>query len=76
MFKNREVRMQLVKTPKNASTPQPEPSAPRITMTPIMINEMIRRNAKDAAIGVVGVYAAIKVLNTASEIAINITPKR
>jgi hypothetical protein len=67
MFKNRELKVQVVKTPKqNADATR----GASVRMTPEYITSMIRVNAKDAAI-LIGIgYAAKKVLDTTSEIAL------
>lgn len=71
MFK-RTIEMKVVKTPKPTPPTLPERSIVHIEK----LNELAMKTAKSAAVGFVAVYAAVKVLNTASEIAINASPKK
>jgi hypothetical protein len=73
MFKNRAFQVKVVKT-------EPQPPAPTLPERSLVhierINDLAIKTGKSVAIGVVAVYAAVTVLNTASEIAINAAPKR
>jgi len=74
MLGNRSLQMQVV---KNSKTPQTATTGePRINMETVdAVTARVRVNMKDAAVGFVALYAAVKFINTASEIAIKITPK-
>lgn len=67
MFKNRELKVQFVKTPKqNANTEKEQ----RPNMTPGQITRLVQQNVQSAAF-ILGVcYAGKKALDTASEIAL------
>lgn len=70
---NRQIKVSLEK-PTQAQTPAP---TPRITRAEVEANIMlVKTHARDLAIGGVGIYAAVKLISTVSEIAINISPKR
>jgi hypothetical protein len=73
MFKNRALQVKVIKT-------QPKPTPPTLPERSIAhiekLNDLAMKTAKSAAVGFVAVYAAVKVLNTASEIAVNAAPKR
>jgi hypothetical protein len=73
MFKKHALEVKMVKTPRvNTSTETTEPKLFDIDKA----NAIAMKSMQSLAIGFVGVYAAVKVLNTASEIAINAAPKR
>lgn len=75
MFSNRSLQVQLIKkpkTPKTTTSSTPDSS----TIDLQKISPIIKEHVKHTAVAIVGVYAAIVALNTASEIAVNAAPKK
>jgi hypothetical protein len=73
MFKKHSLEVKVVKTPRvSTSTETTEPKQFDIDK----VNDLAMKSMQTLAIGFVGVYTVVKVLNTASEIAINAAPKR
>lgn len=68
---NRALEVKMIKTTKPAPSTLPERSIAHIEK----LNNLAMKSAKSAAVGFVAVYAVVKVLNTASEIAVNAAPK-
>lgn len=63
----RTINFEVVKTPPSKEA---EPKHPLTYEEQLKLNAMLIVNAKYAAYGIVGVYAAIKAIDTASKIAI------
>lgn len=68
MFKNREVRVQMVKTPSQKGDPTTR--EPRARMNPYQIDEIITDHTKQIAMIVGTAYVVKKVLDTVSEISL------
>lgn len=71
MFKNRAIQVSLTKPDGSAGT-----SAAVDRDAVLYYNTVIIANAERAAKGFVAVYAAVKVINTACEVLLKITPTR
>lgn len=73
MLKNRSLKISVEKASPQPTTP---PVDGRIKRAEIEANiTLAKAHVRDAAVGVVGFYAAVKTIKTLSEIAINIAPK-
>lgn len=73
MLKNRSLKISLEKASPQPAKPSTDPRIKRVELE-ANIN-LAKTHAKDAAIGAIGFYAAVKTIKTLSEIAINIAPK-
>lgn len=72
-MRNRSLRVSLE---RNQPQPAPEPVDGRIRRAEIEANILLaKKHARDAAIGGIGVYAAVKTIKTLSEIAVTIAAK-
>jgi hypothetical protein len=74
MFKNRALRVQVVKTNSSKNATDSSDACSHLDFD--KINKIAKEQVKYVGIAVIGVYAAVTALNTASEIAINAAPKR
>lgn len=70
---NRQIKISVEK-PSKAEVPTPKPRFKREDIEANIV--FAKTHLRDAAIGGVGIYAAVKAISTLSEIAINIAPKR
>ncbi len=75
MLKDRVLQLQFIK--KNNKQPNPSVDGlPAYPVTPEQINKIVKDQVRHTAIVVGGLYAARVLLITASQIAINVAPKR
>lgn len=72
MFRTRAIQFKVVKTPRN-TTSADQPTHPAFDID--KINDLAMKSMRGVAIGFVGVYAAVRTIDTLSEIAINFAPK-
>lgn len=71
MFGNRALQVSMTKTDGTTAAPR---TVDRDAV--LYYNAVLIANAQRAAIGFVGIYAAVKTVDTISQIAIKLTPTR
>lgn len=75
MFKTPAFRLQMVK-PEKPSKKGDDTTEKDPLVDFEKIDEIIRARARGIAVGFVTVYAAVRVIDTACEIAVNASPKK
>lgn len=75
MFKNRQIRLNVVKTDPATGNPV-EHSSVFSKLDFDKIDQILAERAKKLAVGFVAIYAAVRVIDASCEIAVNASPKK